>query len=106
MEVVHSEKTVAVSIVTWNSAEEISDCLDSLKTLPSTWQVWVVDNNSSDNTVEIIKNDFPNVQLIANKENVGFAAANNQVIKSTKTDYVLLLNPDTISEPSELVRLL
>lgn len=106
MEVVHSEKTVSVSIVTWNSAEEISECLDSLKNLPSNWQVWVVDNNSSDNTVEIIKSDFPNIKLIANKENVGFAAANNQVIKATKTDYVLLLNPDTISEPTELLRLL
>ncbi|MBX7172012.1 MAG: glycosyltransferase family 2 protein [Pyrinomonadaceae bacterium] len=106
MELVNSEKTVAIAIVTWNSSEEIEDCLRSLQGLPKNWQVWVVDNNSADNTVEIVQKDFPNVNLIINKDNVGFAAANNQVIRATKTDYVLLLNPDTISEPTELIRLL
>ncbi len=101
-----SNKTVAVSIVTWNSAEEIGECLDSLKDLPPNWQVWVVDNDSSDKTVEIIKRDFPEVNLVVNPENIGFAAANNQVIVTTKTDYVLLLNPDTISETAELEKLL
>lgn len=99
------EKTVVISIVTWNSGEEISDCLNSFKDLPKTWEVWVVDNNSSDNTVEIVKRDFPNVKLIENKDNLGFAAANNQVITATNTDYVLLINPDTTSEPAELLKL-
>lgn len=100
------DKTVAISVVTWNSAGEISECLRSFKDLPANWQVWVVDNNSSDETTEIIKRDFPKVNLIANKDNVGFAAANNQVITATDTDYVLLLNPDTVSEPKELFKLL
>ena len=100
------DKTIAISVVTWNSAGEIADCLNSFKDLPENWQVWVVDNNSSDNTVEIIKENFPNVNLIANSDNVGFAAGNNQVIKATQTDYVLLLNPDTVSQPEELFKLL
>src|SRR5262245_35083641 len=75
--------TVAVSIVTWNSAGEIRDCLRSLADLPENWQVWVVDNNSADETVELIGNEFPFVNLIANPDNRGFAEANNQVIHQT-----------------------
>jgi GT2 family glycosyltransferase len=87
--------TVAVSIVTWNSAAEIGDCLRALAGLPENWQVWVVDNNSADDTVEFVRKEFPFVKLIANPDNKGFAEANNQVIERTETDYVLLLNPDT-----------
>jgi GT2 family glycosyltransferase len=101
----NTTKTVAVSIVTWNSAGEISECLSSLKDLPSNWEIWVIDNQSTDNTPEIVKSEFPHVNLIINDDNVGFAAANNQVILQTKTDYVLLLNPDTISEVAELEKL-
>lgn len=89
--------TIAVSIVTWNSASEIAECLRSLENLPANWQVWVVDNNSADDTIEIVKREFPFVNLIANADNRGFAEANNQVINQTETDYVLLLNPDTLA---------
>ncbi len=60
------------------------------------FEVFVVDNNSADNTVEMIKNNFPEVHLIANKENLGFAKANNQALKLTQGDFVLLLNPDML----------
>ena len=93
--VVKKMPTVAVSIVTWNSSAEIGDCLRSLAHLPENWEVWVVDNNSSDNTVELVRNEFPFVKLVANSDNKGFAEANNQAINQTETDYVLLLNPDT-----------
>ena len=106
MELITSHKTVAISIVTWNSSGEIRDCIKSLENLPETWEIWVVDNNSSDGTASIVENDFPNVKLISNKENVGFAAANNQIIEKTQTDYVLLLNPDTVSKTEELLNLL
>jgi len=100
-----SEQTnVAVSIVTWNSAGEIRDCLTPLAGLPTNWQVWVVDNNSSDDTVEIVKEEFPFVNRIANPDNRGFAEANNQVIRQTDTDFVLLLNPDTEADVSGLQR--
>ena len=60
--------------------------------------IWVVDNNSADGSVEMVADKFPAVHLIANKDNTGFAVANNQAIRASKGDYVLLLNPDTLVE--------
>jgi GT2 family glycosyltransferase len=61
-------------------------------------EVFVVDNNSVDGSVSMIKNEFPKVQLIENKDNVGFSKANNQAISKAKGEYLLLLNPDTVVE--------
>ena len=61
-------------------------------------EVFVVDNNSVDGSVEMVRNKFPHVNIITNKENLGFSYANNQAIKSSKGRYVLLLNPDTVVE--------
>lgn len=58
--------------------------------------VWVVDNNSSDDSIEMVASKFPEVKRIANKENTGFSYANNQAIKESTAEYVLLLNPDTV----------
>lgn len=58
--------------------------------------IWVVDNNSSDGSVEMLRERFPGVKLIANTENTGFSKANNQAIKASTGQYVLLLNPDTV----------
>ena len=61
-------------------------------------ETFVVDNDSSDESVDMIHKKFPEVTLIANKENVGFSTANNQAIRVAKGEYVLLLNPDTVVE--------
>lgn len=61
-------------------------------------EVFVVDNNSVDGSVEMVKERFPEVILIANKKNTGFSYANNQAIKLAKGQYILLLNPDTVVE--------
>lgn len=61
-------------------------------------ETWVVDNNSVDDSVEMVREKFPEVNLIANKENVGFSKANNQAIRCSSGEYVLLLNPDTVVE--------
>lgn len=61
-------------------------------------EIWVVDNNSADDSVEMVRNKFPNVHLIANTQNTGFATANNQAIRACSGEYVLLLNPDTLVE--------
>ena len=61
-------------------------------------EVFVVDNNSVDGSVQMVKEKFPEVILIANKENTGFSKANNQAIRIAKGEYVLLLNPDTVVE--------
>ncbi|MEO1437611.1 MAG: glycosyltransferase family 2 protein, partial [Bacteroidota bacterium] len=59
-------------------------------------EVLVVDNASSDDSVEMVRKQFPEVQLIANHDNVGFSKANNQAIRIATGEYVLLLNPDTV----------
>ena len=61
-------------------------------------EVFVVDNNSKDDSVAMVRDHFPEVQLIANQHNPGFSTANNQAIKLSKGEYVLLLNPDTVVE--------
>lgn len=61
-------------------------------------EVWVVDNNSVDNSVAMVREKFPEVRLIANRHNPGFSIANNQAIRESTGQYVLLLNPDTVVE--------
>lgn len=67
-------------------------------------EVFVVDNNSVDDSVEMVARQFPQVKLIANKENTGFSVANNQAIRLSKGEYVLLLNPDTVVQEDTLVK--
>ena len=65
-------------------------------------EVWVVDNASADGSPEMVRDRFPQVKLIANKENLGFSKANNQAIEKSQGQYILLLNPDTIVEEDTL----
>ncbi len=89
---------LVVVIVSWNTCDLTIDCLRSLfndlRGIDN--EVWVVDNNSSDSSTSMIKQEFPQVNLIENSENVGFARANNQALTKACGDYYLLLNPDTI----------
>lgn len=66
--------------------------------------VWVVDNDSVDDSVEMVRNEFPQVHVIANHENTGFAKANNQALACCTGDYMLLLNPDTVVEADTFVK--
>jgi hypothetical protein len=93
---------LSIIIVSWNTKELTLTCLRSIFTYleKNTFEVFLVDNNSADGTVaaaeELKKeNGWENLKIIANKENVGFAKANNQAIKLAKGKYVLLLNSDT-----------
>jgi GT2 family glycosyltransferase len=89
---------VSVIIVNWNTEEILRQCLRSVyaETHGISFEVIVIDNASSDNSVEMVRGAFCDVKLIANKKNVGFAAANNQGIAIANGRYVLLLNSDTI----------
>ncbi len=91
---------LSVIIVNYNVEYFLEQCLNSVfKALDFVdGEVFVVDNNSIDHSVEMVKMKFPNVHLIENKENTGFSVANNQAIKLAKGEYVLLLNPDTVVE--------
>lgn len=116
-------KKIAVIIISYNSQQDLPDCLNSLKKqtlLPD--QVVIVDNASKDDSVEYIEQYIQNIQkdyqqedqlkidLIKNKENCFFAPANNQGIKraienNSSLDYIFLLNPDTFCEPDCLEKL-
>jgi len=87
---------LSVIIVSYNTADLIGNCLKSvLATSNITKEIFVVDNASSDESSDFIKDKFPSVHVIANAKNVGFAAANNQVLPQCKGKYIFFLNPDT-----------
>ena len=89
---------LSVVIVSYNVRSYLEQCLQSVqKALEGIeGEVFVVDNHSDDDSVETIRNHYPWVTLIENHENLGFAKANNQAIRQSQAEYVLLLNPDTV----------
>ena len=89
---------LTIVIVNYNVKSYLHQCLHSVERAirGMNAQVVVVDNASTDGSVEELSVLFPWVKFIANTENVGFSCANNQAIRETKSDYVLLLNPDTV----------
>jgi len=89
---------VTIIIVSWNVRELLANCLASIQAHPSPVlaQIIVVDNASTDGTVDHLRAAWPSVAVIANETNRGFAAANNQGIAAATGRYVLLLNPDTL----------
>lgn len=102
-------KDVAIIIVSWNVRKPLQDCLESIFRLPSNekpHQVIVVDNASTDGTVDMLRKHFLEVMVVANQSNLGFAAANNQGIRLSGAPAILLLNPDTIVHPESLARML
>lgn len=95
---------LSIIIVSYNVEELLVKCLRSIEKYSKgiAKEVFVVDNNSSDNTVFRIRKDFPKVLLIANKKNLGFSKANNQALRRAKGNYLLVLNPDTELKPDTL----
>jgi len=95
---------LSIVIVNYNTGDLLQDCLQSLFASEGdfTYQVTVVDNHSQDGSATIVRREFPQVHLLKNPENVGYARANNQGLKSRKARYYLLLNPDTVLSPEAL----
>ena len=89
---------ISIIIVSWNTARFLENCLASIQANPPTspFESWVVDNASTDDSPRMVREKFPRVHLIENRENVGFARANNQAIQRCTGKYILLLNPDTL----------
>jgi len=89
---------LSIIIVNWNNKDILRDCLNSIQHThsDSEYEIIVVDNHSEDGSIELINNEFPDVMLIKNDENLGFTKANNQAIKITMGNYILLLNNDTV----------
>ena len=91
---------LSIIIVNYNVRNFLEQCLTSVfKAINGIdAEVFVVDNNSSDDSLEMVSQQFPEVIIIANKDNVGFSKANNQAMAIAKGRYILLLNPDTVVE--------
>lgn len=95
---------VSVVIVSYNTADFLRGCLDSIfgQEHETRLEVFVVDNASVDGSADLVRSEYRQVLLIANKENVGFARANNRAIRESRARYVLLLNPDAELLPGAL----
>lgn len=88
---------LSVIIVSWRVKELLEQCLESIfrQTQDLQLEVIVIDNDSGDGTAEMVKNNFPTVQLVASQINLGFARAANLALRRAKGKFLLLLNPDT-----------
>ncbi len=100
-------KDLSIIIVNYNVKEFLQNLLYSIEKASQNLSVetFVVDNASDDGSVDIIKEKFPSVNLIANKTNIGFGAANNMAMAKSAGKYVLLINPDTIVKEDTLVKM-
>lgn len=87
---------VSICVVTHNNEDEILNLIDSIveNTQKVSFKVYLVDNNSSDRTVQIVKNRHKNVEIILNTDNIGFGAAHNKVVSLINSDYHIVINPD------------
>lgn len=96
---------LSVVIVNYNVCEFLIQTLRSVEQASRDLSVetWVVDNNSIDDSLATVSREFPGVKVIANDQNVGFGAANNQAILRARGEYILILNPDTIVQEDTLV---
>lgn len=87
---------LTIVVINWNTRHFLSECLRSIYASPpdGEFEVVVVDNASTDGSLDMVRADYPQTRLIANPANVGFPAANNQGIQASQADYILLLNSD------------
>src|SRR4030042_6996505 len=97
---VDSQVDLSIIIVNWNVKNYLRSCLNSMygKTLCITYEIIVVDNASTDGSIEMLRNEFAEVRIIECPENLGFGRANNKALPFTIGKYIGLQNPDTILE--------
>ncbi len=102
---------LSIIIVSFNTKDLLKDCLNSIsqktsKEFLKKIEIMVVDNSSTDGSVEMLKKEYPTVLIIENRENLGFSKANNIAIRKSKGDYILLLNSDTLCKKNTLEKTL
>lgn len=98
---------VSIIIVNWNTRDLLRNCLRSILTqTTAAHEIIVVDNASGDGSADMVRTEFPDITLIANSANGGFAAANNQGLRVSHGRTVLLLNPDTLILDGAIDRML
>jgi GT2 family glycosyltransferase len=100
MKKLSNQVDLSVIIVNYNTKALLKQCLDSVfRSVGVAIKVYVVDNASKDDSVTMVRRDFPLVTVLENRKNLGFSKANNQALRLVKTKYALLLNSDTIVLP-------
>ncbi len=100
----YNKPQVSIIIISYNVRDYLAQCLHSLQELVTTipFDVWVVDNHSTDDSISILAENYPHCHFIQNAENIGFAAANNLGIHHSQGQYLWLLNPDTLVHQNAL----
>lgn len=103
---VTDQPTLSIAIVSWQTRDFLLDCLKSIFSTPpaNSFEVIVVDNASTDGTADAVRKLYPDCTLIANPDNKGYAAGNNQAIGKASGEFVLLLNPDVVLPATGLDR--
>jgi GT2 family glycosyltransferase len=98
---VSKKELLSIVILSYNTKKLLFDCLSSLKDVKNEFpfEVIVVDNNSIDGSDDMVEKEFPDVVLVRNDKNIGFAAGNNKARNIVKGEYVLFLNSDTVVYP-------
>jgi GT2 family glycosyltransferase len=95
---------LSVCVITWNSRDKLADCLAAVPEAcaPESFEVVLVDNGSSDGTVTMVEERFPDARLIRNSGNRGVSRARNQALGAAKGEFLLILDDDTIPKPGSL----
>lgn len=102
-----NEPLVSIIILNYNAGELLLNCVESvLKTRYNNFEVILVDNDSKDNSHRKCKEKFEKIQLIENKENLGYCEGNNIGLRQAKGEFIAILNPDTIVDSDWLVHLI
>lgn len=99
-----TDTSLSIIIVNWNTCALLTDCLNAIGAHPPSApvEVWVVDNASADGSADRVRAQFPEIKLIENRENRGFARANNQAVVQCSGDYILFLNSDAFVQADTL----
>ena len=99
---------VSICIVTYNNEEEILNLIKSiyLFTVGIDFKIYIVDNNSKDETIKLITKNFPDIKIIKSRKNLGFGKAHNLVLNKINSDFHIIINPDIILKSNAVMDLL
>src|SRR3989338_8170189 len=101
-------RTLTIAILNFNSGEYLKKCLLSIKGIEEEANIKIIaiDNESTDDSFNLNKSDFPGVEFVKNGENLGFSKGYNEVLRKIKSEFVLLLNPDCILRKGVIKKIL
>jgi len=100
-------KRVSIILLTYNNNKDLAECIPSIfNQTYKDFELMIIDNGSTDGTIEFIKTNYPEIKLIETNSNLGYAGGNNIGFRHAKGDYIVVINPDTFVDPNWLVNLI